>query len=200
MTLYNILIWCTAFREWRAAFRDSSYQKHPSSQLSHWIYHHLWRHAGYCRGLPIKENPLYSQNFHMKFQLSVLPLLSPHIGLSYLSLFLVKPMFLLVCLWYNLNNLAVPIQIVRNDICAPNFKGKYNMIVGFNLFYRVWFSSDFLKNKDTCFYNYLMYITIGLLFRMSLVVYSRSWFGRLQHFLRRIKFVCRFCTSYLDCQ
>ena len=48
------------------------------------------------------------------------------------------------------------------------------MIVGFDLFYRVWFSSDFLKNKDTCFYNYLMYITIGLLFRMSLVVYSRS--------------------------
>ena len=37
--------------------------------------------------------PLYSQNLHVKFQLSVLPLLSP---ISYLILFLVKSVFLLV--------------------------------------------------------------------------------------------------------
>jgi len=53
----------------------------------------------------------------------VLPLLSPHI----LS-------FIISCQVHVLTSLtlAVPIQIVENGICTPNFIGEY-MIVGLNL-------------------------------------------------------------------
>ena len=118
-----ILIWCTV------CFRVSvTRNAHLDSRIN-WVYCHAdccWKSS--VKGSLLEQNLLYSQNLHVKFQLSLLPLQSPHIFFHY---FLSSQrVFLLV--WYNLN-LAVLIQIVRNNIYAPHFKWKYNMIVGLDL-------------------------------------------------------------------